>query len=386
MITAPIQYFGVSGGLNFLDLVQPTGATLQTNETFSPIQNVGQGAVSITGAGTQTVLYQNVTKIIDEVPVTNALVQTTNGDDAVALTNASFTGPIATGFGLSINNEPIYFFYDKTNLTVNTGSGNDNVNIAALVPSSAGSNPLNSISVISSGTPNSDTLVVTGTTGSDAVNYTPSTTIGSGSVTVNTEPQINFSGITGVAYDGQGGGDTLTLGDAGNLLFAQFTAGATADSGNLTMQFGYSGPSATPLSFSNLGFSGGLSIPGGGFGSLDINGITQASNFTLSSAGVVQIFKPLGGAPVTVPITTTDAAVRLIGHSGNDIFNVPGNQPFAFGLQVQGAAGNNTLNFTGDGTAPSPSISALEPSTRRALVRSDSSVLVRLTSMPTAPR
>ncbi len=332
-VTVPISFDG-GGGSDSLVL---SGGTA-TSQVYAAGPSPGQGTETLViGGNTESVQFTNLAPVYDSVPGP-VTVTGTNGNDAITYTEGDDTTatPNPAWGQVSVNNEEVFNFTNKTTLTVNTGAGTDTVDLNNLHAPTG----LTNITVNGTAGAN-DTLTVNGnkTTG-----YTP-TGSASGNITTAGNPSVAFTNVASAAIVGDAAGDTLTLGNAGNL-FAQFTAGATADSGSLTMQFGYSGPSATPLSFSNLGFSGGLSVPGGGFGSLDITGPAQASTFNLSSAGVVQIVKPLGAAPVTVPITTTDAAVRLIGHSGSDTFNVPGNQPFAFGLEVEGAPGNNTLNFT----------------------------------------
>jgi hypothetical protein len=338
-VTVPILFDG-GGGSDSLVL---SGGTA-TSQTYAAGPSPGQGTETLViGGQTESVQFTNLAPVYDSVPGP-VTVTGTNGNDAISYTEGNDTTatPNPAWGQVSVNNQEVFNFTNKTTLTINTGLGTDSVNL---------NNPnkptgLTGISV-NGAAGMDDSLTVNGTT---ATGYTP-TGSGSGNITTAGNPTVAFTNVTSASIVGDGAGDTLTLGNAGNL-FAQFTAGATADSGSLTMQFGYSGPSATPLSFSNLGFSGGLSVLGGGFGSLDINGPIVASTFNLLSAGVVQIVKPLGAAPVTVPITTTDAAVRFIGHSGSDTFNVPGNHPFAFGFEVEGDAGNNTLDFTGDGKAP----------------------------------
>ncbi|HVX13123.1 MAG TPA: DUF4214 domain-containing protein [Pirellulales bacterium] len=331
-VTTPIVYDGGTGS-NVLDLVDTVNTA--TSDVYSPGPLAGQGTDALViGGVTESVQFSNLTPVTDSVagPLT---VNGTTGNDAITAGAAANV--------VTVNNLESITFSNKSSLTLDGNGGNDTFNIspANITLTAAGAVTVNGAAGAD------DTLTVNGTT---ATTYTP-TGVNSGNITTVGNPAVAFTNVASAAIVGDGAGDTLTLGAAGNL-FAQFTAGATTDSGSLTMQFGYAGPSATPLSFSNLGFGGGLSIPGGGFGSLDINGPDQASVFNLSPTGVAQIFKPLGAVPVTLPITTTDAAVRLIGHSGSDTFNVPGNQPFGSGLEIEGAPGSNTLNFTGDGTAP----------------------------------
>ena len=246
----------------------------------------------------------------------------------------------ATANTVNVNDlESITFSANATGLTINGAAGNDTFNVtpAGVALASGG--------IAVNGTGGTDALTVNAT---GAIGYKP-TGAEAGSVTT-ASPTLTFAGVSAVAINGESGGDTLTItSPAPNEV--SFTTGATVDSGSLTFSEPFGGTGTlTPVQFSDLGGAGSLAIVDAG-GGIDFNGSDEASAFDVSSAGVVQLFKPLGGGvEETLPITATGSAVRLIGHSGNDTFNVPGNQPFGFGLQVQGAAGNNTLNFVGDGT------------------------------------
>jgi len=366
LISPPIQYVGGAGGLNYLDLIQTANTTVRPSESYNIGQNPGEGAVSIVGAVTETVLFQNVTKTIDEVPVTSALLQATNGNDAINFTNASFTGPTATGYGISVNNQPIWFFYNKINVTVDAGAGDDTINVNAPSPSTT-TDLLNSITVEGNDPTASDTLIVNGTSGTDSINYEPSTTTGDGAVTVGTQPTINFNGIEQLDINGQGGNDSLTYtspanGGVGSLL--TFTPGATVDAGTIVgRQFG--GTSYTPLDFSNVGVDGTLIFATANSGpsdALEYNGTVNSDIFNVNGAngGTIQITKlPGGSANYNVTLSTQTPGVNelfLQGVAGDDIFNINdssnGSLPYTFGTFVEGGPSSDpTLNYTSPANA-----------------------------------
>ena len=177
-------------------------------------------------------------------------VQGTNGNDAIA-----YRAPtIVTNQGLvSINNLETIEFGSKTSLTINTLNGTDAVSLNNTTAQTG----LTSITVNGGDSSSGDTLTVTGTTGTDTVAYTP-TGVGSGNVvfSVPALPPIAFANIAGVTYDGQGGGDTLTV-NSGVVSNARFTLspGSNVDSGTVQVN------TTAALSYKNLGTA---ALAGGG--------------------------------------------------------------------------------------------------------------------------
>ena len=170
---------------------------------------------------------------------------------------------------------PVFF----PNLYINSGPGSDQINVAGDLPAT-----LKNIAVVGGGTTAGDTLTVNGTTAADSIDYTPNTPAafpvvpnpffppfpppflvpaivagpGDGNVTVGpvggaVTTTVSFAGIEGLAINGQGGGDELTVtGPAGSQV--TLTPGSTVDSGTVSTTTGGAAPvSFTPLAFSNLG-------------------------------------------------------------------------------------------------------------------------------------
>lgn len=350
LITAPIQFFGASGGLNILNLIQPNSSTVQNLETFGVVQNVGQGFISIVGSGQQTVTYQNVTRVVDQVPVTSTLVQATNGDNAINLTNVTFASPAVTGYGISIDGQPIYSFIDKINLSIDAGAGDDTVNINIPLPE-ATAHPLSSISVFGNDPTASDTLIVNGTTGSDTINYSPSATIGSGSVQVNAEPTINFTTMESVVVDGQGGNDALTVTTPAGGNYVAYTPGAAADAGTIAVRATGTGTARVPLTFQHIGAGGSVTfatLNDGRADNLELYGTNNSDAFTLSSGSTAFILSATTASVTDTLHLNSIASVSLRGLEGDDVFNVSGIGSLPYSVNIDGGdpSGSDVVNLT----------------------------------------
>lgn len=98
----------------------------------------------------------------------------------------------------------------------------------------------------------SDKLIVTATIGNHVIGYNPSSTLGSGSVTITGSPTVNFATTEHVTIDGNGGTDRLTITNPAPSRDT-FTPGAAPDSGTVAIaQLGL-GTSLVPLEFMHIG-------------------------------------------------------------------------------------------------------------------------------------
>lgn len=250
------------------------------------------------------------------------------------------------GQQVTVNEQPRVYFDGYVNLSIYAGAGDDAIEITpATLPDVSG------FYVDGGGPTASDKLVVNGTAGADTIEFTP-TAADTGSVTITGAPVISFTGTESVLINGQGGGDDLNVVVPSSEI--RLTPGATHDSGVLAAWEFASGAPLVPMQYANLG-DGSLTIrlAGGGRGiGLDVHGTASDDQFAVDAAGTVQITKPAYGIPVTVPINTPGVALlRLIGHEGDDRFDVSGAHPFDSGIEVQGGdpSASDTLNFTGSG-------------------------------------
>ena len=161
-----IHYDG-GGGFDQL-VLQQTGGTAQTSDTYSVGPDNGEGSDIIAGGGiTQTVDFENLAPVIDTVPATIQTVNATPASNAINYANANDG---VTGNGLiTIDNQESYEFANKTNLTINGEAGDDTINLN-YQPTTLGIGPQNPAGLASitvdAGDPTAsdDTLIVTGMT------------------------------------------------------------------------------------------------------------------------------------------------------------------------------------------------------------------------------
>ncbi len=172
LITIPggVHYDG-GGGFNTLTLTQ-TGGDTQDTDTYRVGPNNGEGTDVIAGpSGTQTIYFQNLAPVFDNVPATTATVFATPSANAINYApgpGGGIFGTDQTGL-ITIDNQESYEFNNKTHLVIQAEAGSDEINL---------NNPntptgLTDIAVNGDDPTASDTLIVNGTSGNDTVNYAP---------------------------------------------------------------------------------------------------------------------------------------------------------------------------------------------------------------------
>ena len=209
----------------------------------------------------------------------------------------------------------------------------------------------------SSGAGAGDNLTVNGTTGADTVTIAP-TTANNATIT-GAGLIITATGMGQIAYNGQGGNDSLTV-TSPAATTVTLTPGAAVDSGTVQM-----GTAATlvPLSYSNLGTTGTLTVANTGGTRVDTlvyNGTAGNDAFTVDAAAggpgevflnnQIDVLTPgvsaltlngLGGVDTyqswprfgTLPYTTInvngsgDSALNLSGATGAVTVNLADNTP-----------------------------------------------------------
>jgi hypothetical protein len=186
----------------------------------------------------------------------------------------------------------------------------------------------------------SNQLLVTVPAAAAQATYTPTSPSG-GTLAASGAP-VTFTNIQSFTYDGQSGGDTLTM--VGNAAANLFTLrpGAGNDAGILSMD------STLPVTFQNLGTSGQAVVNGnGGADTLLYFGAAANDTFTVAS-------NPLGGqvnlnARVPV-ITEAIPTLTLQGVAGSDTFTlVPtlATSPYTtLNLQAGNLASGDQANLT----------------------------------------
>lgn len=345
-----IHYYG-GGGFDQLDLIQPGSATAQFGDTYSVGPNNGEGSSVITGpSGTQTVDFQNLAPVLDTVPAGMLTVNATPSSNAINYAPGDID-PIDDGL-VTIDNQESMEFSDKTTLVINTGAGNDTVNL---------NNPgtptgLTGIAV-NGGNPNADTqdtLIANGTAGKDTITYSDSF-LNSGNITGAGPVPISFTGMGNAVIDGQGGGDSLIVQppvDTTGTYAITYSPGNASDAGTIQIA------NDVPVAYSHIGSSSGT-------GSVAIGLAGNSDKLIIEGTAGNDVFglTPLSATSATValnqqlPITTVGVTtLTLNGNGGVDEFDVtgtaPGGSPFTGGINVNaaGAAGDDPLFVTGPAT------------------------------------
>ena len=124
-----IHYDGGTGNNN-LQLLQ-TGGPTQTSDTYSVIANPGQGSDVIVGAmGTQTVNFDNLAPVYDNVPAPLTVVGTPSNNTINYEAGPNSGNPLAPYNGdstalVTVNNSEALEFSHKTTLTLEGSNGND---------------------------------------------------------------------------------------------------------------------------------------------------------------------------------------------------------------------------------------------------------------------
>ena len=331
LLTVPVFYDGDNGynfvaagfgdpptqgnGFNKLVITQTGGAT-QTSDTYTVGPNPGEGSDVIVGGGnTQTIQFENLAPVQDNVPALVATVNATPAANAINYTQGSgggIFGAATTGF-VTIDNQESYEFANKTSLTINGLAGSDEINLNDPTTPTG----LTGGITINGGDPTaSDRLVVNGAAAQDTVNIAPGTADG-GTVAITGLPPITFAAIESLIYNGQGGNDLLTV-SVPAASTTNYSPGPTNDAASLRVG------SLAPLSYTNLGNGGqGVQISAAGTGaSLLYNGTSLDDTFSVigltgTTRGQIVLNSRL---PVVTNANVT--ALDLPGGDGDDVFNL----------------------------------------------------------------
>ncbi|HEY2411086.1 MAG TPA: hypothetical protein VGI40_02525, partial [Pirellulaceae bacterium] len=198
-----------------------TGGTA-TLDNYSPGPSAGAGTSTIfIGGVPQVVTFSNLEPVIDTVagPMT---VTATPANNAI-----NFSGSL-----ISVDNFETISIVNKTDVTINAGSGSDTINLN-------GPTGFSGAIAVNGGDPTaSDTLILNGT-GDDTIAYRPDPVDpAAGTVVVNGSTRT-FTGIENVVINGGNGSDTLNL--FGNVAADAVVLTPTGNGGG-TVQFNNSSP------------------------------------------------------------------------------------------------------------------------------------------------
>lgn len=358
-----IRYNG-GNGFDRLTLQQTGGAT-QTSDTYSVGANLGDGTDVIVGpSGTQTVFFQGLEPVTDNVPAATVTVNATNADNAINYAQGPGGGIFVGNTGLmTIDNQESYEFNNKTNLVINGQAGSDTINLNnPVVPAG-----LTGTITVNGGDPTgSDTLIAN----SEGRNLLlEPTALGAGTVTYfgGGLPNTPFAGIEHLTLV-----DTATNpfgidGTAGDDQFV-YIPGATPDTGTVvgTMNSGGSQFPLVPTTFVNMQQAGVIVFntfgQQGGTDSFFFNGTAGNDNISVTNGGV------FGGITLSDTVNSSlfanlnlnnmASGVTVQGNDGDDTFNHDGAVAFPLSYNGGNPSGSDVLNLTGaTGVAQNVSIS-----------------------------
>ena len=215
-IQLPIEFAGGSGSFDILGLTDGTA----TSNFYFLGQNPGEGQSSITiGGQAQSVTFSGVEPVFDSV----------GGPLQVVATDADNTITFA-GTVIAIDSEEGLFISNKTDVSIFGLGGSDTISVN-------GAAGLSGLLNVNGGDPTaSDTLIVNGTIGDNLINYSPSTVIGAGNVTIAGLPTTSFGGIEHLTISGQGGSDDLTITTPTGFDQITLNPGPVVDQGSVTMR------------------------------------------------------------------------------------------------------------------------------------------------------
>jgi hypothetical protein len=351
-------YFQVNGNApSFADTLNVTTTTTGAS-TVTPGTTADSGTVTTPDS---TTVFQGIGVVsVGATSFASSLtVFGTDGNDTITASADPANGNASTVW---VNGRAPVVFTGFGALTLNSGHGNDRI---IVTPTDF---PAVAVTVQGGDPHASDALVVNGTSAADTVAYTPAST-NSGSMTVDTAAPLTFSAITGVTFNGQGGGDTLTVNGTSGADAIGVTLSKQVDSGSVLVN------SLVPLAYTNLGSAASAQFGQVGLGAVLIHGNGGADSITYTghAGDTGDIFNVAADGTITsdgfpglytpvTPSNTAGAANSLVlflqpaaGSSGN-IYNVSAGLTYASTFILGGSPGASsasTVNLTGDGTAAS---------------------------------
>ncbi len=317
-----------------------------------PIPGSGRSQIVFTsgGGGTQTVDFLNLEPVQDDVTATTAIVNADNAANAINYSQGPGFNDHGSGL-VTVDNQETYEFRQQ-----NTPGDQRPKRQRRNQSEQSGHAPGLVDITVNGGDPTaSDMLIVNGTTGTDAINYSPSLTIGSGTVQVNALPTVFFTTVEQLKIDGQGGNDALTVttpAGADTITYNSGPPGSGPDTGSIGVN-GSNGNTLVPLSFSHLGNTGSVTTAntGGGppFDILIVNGTPNSDAFTvLGPANSIQLSDLSFNNIISVPIHPTGVGiVELNGQNGDDAFNLTGGLPWSVLIDGGDPSASDSLNITG---------------------------------------
>ncbi|HZZ27744.1 MAG TPA: hypothetical protein VFE46_07015, partial [Pirellulales bacterium] len=338
-------FFNGGGGFNTLQLTQ-TGGTAQTSDTYTVGPNPGEGSDIIVGpGGTQSVFFQSLAPVLDNVPATTVTVNGTPAANAINYTQGpggGIFGANTTGL-VTIDNQESYEFSNKAHLIINGLAGSDEINLNDPTTPTG----LTDITVSGNDPTASDTLIVNAETASTAIAYHVPGEFTLGNITgAQTVPVIFDRTIENVTINGQQLNDHLTVTTFAGFDQDTLTPGSAVDSGTIVTTTNFQEPfSEPPLTFVQLGAAGGSIAFADDNGSradtLIYNGTATSDHFNVSNTGVVTL-------NLQIPVNTGGISNLILeGLAGDDTFALNGAPPFPVTVDGGDPSASDIVNLSG---------------------------------------
>ncbi len=374
-ITAvPITFDGGGGS----DLLQVTGSptTAVDTTTYSPGPATTEGRLLYAPAASSpmTIDFVNLEPVHDNLVAANLVVNGTNAANQINYSQGPGGGIFAGNTGLvSVDGFETYEFENKGTLTLNGLAGSDEINLNNPITPAA----LTTITV-NGGDPTSgsDVLTVNGLLNmDDAISFTPTAgTDNAGNVTGAGPVPVNFATVEALVIDGQRGDgtapeDVLTTNlPAGVSSTVTLTPGSTPDSGHVQVD------SLVPMSFNNLGASGGRLLftdLGVTADTLIYNGYGFADTFTVPFPGAADTSIALNGQ---IEVDTTNIEdYQLRGGGGDDLFSITSPSSSIITITAEGGepGASDQVDFYVNSATAAPRTVAVEYDTATGTPRPD---------------
>jgi hypothetical protein len=348
--------FDGGAGFNSLQLTQTVNAGLpnngtQTSDAYSVGPYPGEGSDVIAGpSGTQTVEFQNLTPVTDNVTAATFTVNATPASNAINYSQGPGGGIFTGNTGLvTIDNQESIEFNNKTSLIINGLAGSDTINL---------NNPttpagLTGITVNGGDPTAGDMLIANGTASADTITYTP-TAVDGGKITGAGPVSITFNTIEQLLLNGQGGGDTLTFMAVGGGDTITSTPGAATDAGTLQDN------NLLALNYENLGAAPPIAIQDTAVGNntLVVNGTAADDAFVVAATtGDVAVNKQVQLAPTNLQTLTIN------GLDGDNTYSISAQTAYTtINVNGSGLSDPDVVTLNGNGTALTANLGTATPS------------------------
>jgi hypothetical protein len=381
-----IRYDG-DGGRDQLQLVQTDGLTW-ASDTYSVGPVLGSGMSTIVGggtAGTQTVFFENLSPVIDLVPVALLTINATSANNAI---NYTLGSALANGL-VTIDEQESIEFSNKTALTINAGAGQDTVSLNPATPTG-----LNAITINGGEPDGGDTLNVTGAGAAVTVNTLAGTITGAadpisysniehlgllagiGDLTITTTGADDTVVVTPGLNTGANSGTVQSSGAVPDIVFANrgtFTANLGAGHDALVVN-GTAAANTVAVSGAAVAITGRRTVNYSGLEALTVNGRAGSDTFNVTPSPTVAMFID-GGDPIgllpgdLLNIIAGGSSVTFNAGPETDegSFEVGGNQPVSFDhIESFGITGSGPAVINGTNGPDAITVIARDASTHAA--------------------